>query len=87
VLARGITQATDAKLHADVIYRPAAGPEQVIGSLDSTPQPVGFQLEPWVEGVVCGNALPAQAGDALILKLTYSGSQSFLVVETSMSIP
>lgn len=88
VLANGITQATDAKLHADLIFRPKSGADQVIGSLDSTPQPAGFHLEPWVQGNICGQAVAASAGDALVLKFTYtSGSKPFTVLETHLTIP
>jgi hypothetical protein len=88
VLANGITQADNAKLHADLIYRPMAGADQVIGRIDGTPQMGGFHLQPWLQGNVCGKAIAATAGDALVLKLDYvSGSNPFIVLETHMTIP
>jgi hypothetical protein len=58
-----------------------------LGSVESTPQEPGFHLEPWIQGTVCSGALASQSGDALLLKLSYTGSQSFTVIDTSMTIP
>jgi hypothetical protein len=88
VLADGYTQATDAKVHADLIYRPAGGADKILGGVDSTPQPASFHLQPWVQGNICGTALAASAGDALVLELTYiSGSSPFTVLQTHLTIP
>jgi hypothetical protein len=88
VVANGYTQATDAQLHADLIYRPASGPDQILGGLDGTPQPASFHLQPWVKGYICSGAIAASAGDALVLVFTYlSGSAPFTVLETQLTRP
>ena len=95
LLVRGYTAAADAKLHADLLRRPADAPDggaadQVIASVDSSPPPAGggFHLQSWIEGILCAPAIAAEPGDGLVLRIQYqSGAKDFTVVETSLSIP
>lgn len=87
VKGNGITTASDAKVHVDLVYHPMSGQDQIVGSIDSTPQTPGFHLQPYIDGTICGKALPAQAGDVLLLKFSYTGSSAMTVLETSMTIP
>jgi hypothetical protein len=78
--------ANDAKLHADLVYRSGAV-DRVLGSVDSAPQMGSFKLASWIQDNVCADALSPQPGDALILKVTYNGSQDASVIETSLTLP
>ena len=82
------TQSTDAKLRADLLYRHAGAADVILGGIDSTLQPPGFHLQPWLDGDVQAPALAAQAGDGLVLRIDYvSGTGPFTVIETSLTIP
>ncbi|HJU24582.1 MAG TPA: hypothetical protein VJ891_18930 [Casimicrobiaceae bacterium] len=86
--ADGDTQSTTAKLHADLVFRHAGAPDATIGGIDSTPQPPGFHLQPWLDGDVHAPALAAQPRDALLVRIDYvSGTGDFTVIETSLTIP
>jgi hypothetical protein len=82
------TQSTDAKLHADLLYRKVGAADVTIGGIDSTPQPPGFHLQPWLDGTLNEPALSAQAGDGLVVRINYvTGTGDFTVIETSLTIP
>jgi hypothetical protein len=86
--ANADTQSTDARLRADILYRHAGAADVTLGGIDSTPQPPGFHLQPWLDGTVNAAALAAQAGDGLVLRIDYvSGSGDISVIETSLTIP
>lgn len=87
VLIEGVIGAADAKLHADLILRPASGADTLLGGLDSLTQAPSFHLQPWLQGNICAAAIAPQPGDALVLKIAYTGSQSASVIETNLTIP
>jgi hypothetical protein len=88
-MANGVTTATDAKLHADIIHRLAGANDVILGGLDSTPPSIiDFHLRPWIQGTVNLPAVDGGSGDGLVLRITYlSGSANFTVIETTMTIP
>ncbi len=87
------TAATDAKLHAELVYLPGGAdggaPEQVLAAIDATPPPnAGFHLTDWIDTTACASSLAAQPGDGLELRLHYvSGSSAFTTIETTLTIP
>ena len=87
VLIQGVIGAPDAKLHADLIYRPSGGPDTTIAGLDGISQPPSFHLQPWIQGTICGDAITPNPGDGLVLAISYSGSQSASVIETNLTTP
>jgi hypothetical protein len=88
VVIKGITADGTANLSADVLWRVAGQPDQLLGTLDGTPQPPSIHAVPYIMSGFDVPALDSKPGDALILRVSYTaGTKIFNAVETSMTIP
>ena len=75
----GTQAAMDAVLHAELLYRHAGFPDLVVASADGTLA---------IDTDVDGPAVPAQAGDLLVLHLSMTaGSGPFSELQTKLVVP
>jgi hypothetical protein len=88
VLVKAITNAPDANVRADVIWRQPGQPDQVLGTLTGTSPGASDHAVPYVDDGFDGPAIAAKAGDVLVLKVTHiAGTRQLIAVFTSMTIP
>ena len=90
IFVTGYQPTNDAQLHADLLYRPTGGPDQVIASSDST-VPVGADgglPAGNIDATVDGAAVPGAAGSLLVLRVKVTaGTSDYAELDTSIEIP
>jgi hypothetical protein len=89
VTAGGYQPANDAKVHVDLIWRPAGlGGDQTITSADSVAPGSDAGLAGSIDAMVDGAAVPAKCGDWLVMSVKMvSGSNDFIEFGVSLKIP
>jgi hypothetical protein len=83
--------ATDARLHADLLFRHAAAADQTIASADSAGRvdgDAGLFAASEIRAEVTGAPVPAVQGDLLVLSVKMvAGATGFLEISTNLQIP
>ncbi len=88
IVAGGYQPGGDAQLHADVLFRPHSGSDQVIASADSTPIGSDAGYPGSIDANVTGSAISGGAGDLLVLRVhMVAGKSGYIELTTSLSIP
>ncbi len=88
IVAGGYQPGGDAQLHADVLFRPRSGSDQIIASADSTPIGSDAGYPGSIDANVAGGAAPGGAGDLLVMRVhMVSGTSGYIELNTSLTIP
>jgi hypothetical protein len=81
IAVNGVQINKDGQLHADLLYRPPSGGDQVLASADSG-------LLGNIDAVVAAPAVSASSGDLLVLRVhMVMGTSPYIELGTSLTIP
>jgi hypothetical protein len=84
-----VTAEPDPKLHADLLLR-SGGADHTLASTDGMPpaMPGSFHLQTFIQANLCAQAITPQAGDGLVVRITYTkGASNMSVIETTLTTP
>jgi hypothetical protein len=82
ITVAGYQSSHDAKLRADVLFRPQGGNDQMISSASNAAAGAD------IDAVVAGAAAPGGNGDLLVLRVRMlSGTSDYIELGTGLTIP